>query len=50
MKVGVMVEHCSSTRLVKTTTQLYGLPHAKAETDLFYSLKLAQYIKYENNT
>ena len=26
-----MVEHCHSTRLVKTTTQLYGLPHAKAK-------------------
>ena len=30
-EVGMMVEHCHSTRLVKTTTQLYGLPHAKAK-------------------
>ena len=30
-EVGMMVEHCCSTRLVKTTTQLYGLLHAKAK-------------------
>ena len=31
-EVGMMVEHCCSTRLVKTTIQLYGLPHARAKT------------------
>ena len=30
-EVGMMVEHCHSARLVRTTTQLYGLPHAKAK-------------------
>ena len=35
-----MVEHCNSTRLVKTTTQLYGLPHAKAKVQcsLFHKI------------
>ena len=35
-EVGMMVEHCHSTRLVKTATQLYGLPHAKAKVKILF--------------
>ena len=36
----MMVEHSCSTRLVKTTTQLYGLPHAEAKVQscLFHKI------------
>ena len=35
-EVGMMVEHCHSTHLVKTTTQLYSLPHAKAKVKILF--------------
>ena len=37
-EVGMMVEHYCSTRLMKTTTQLYSLPHAKPKLHLVYCI------------
>ena len=34
-EVGMVEEHYHSTRLVKTT-QLYGLPHAKAKVKILF--------------
>ena len=45
----MMVEHCHSTRLVKTTTQLYGLPHAKAKVKSSLLHKIMELYNTDDN-
>ena len=45
----MMVEHCHSTCLVKTTTQLYGLPHAKAKVKSCLLQKIMELYNTDDN-
>ena len=48
-EVGMMVEHCCSTRLVKTATQLYGLLHAKAKVKSCLFHKIMELCNTDDN-
>ena len=45
----MMVEHYHSTRLEKTTTQLYGLPHAKTKIKYFLLHKIMELYNTDDN-
>ena len=45
----MMVEHYCSTHLVKTATQLYGLPHAKAKVKSCLLHKMMELYNTDDN-
>ena len=47
--MGMMVKHCHSTRLVKTTTQFYGLPHARAKVQSSLLHKIVELYNTDDN-
>ena len=48
-EVGMIVEHYCKTRLVKTTTQLYGLPHAKGKVKSCLFHKIMELYNTDDN-